>query len=72
MSYFFQCGGVQGSHGHIPIVFVSGHGDVSSVAAAMRRGAVDFLVKPPDEADLMRAVGSALTRDIETRRRNSS
>lgn len=56
--------------GHdLPIVFLSGQGDVPSVASAMRRGAVDFLVKPPEDQELVVAVARALTRDVERRRR---
>lgn len=45
---------------HLPVVFLTGHGDVSNSVAAMKRGAQDFLTKPVDEADLLRAVRSAL------------
>ena len=50
----------------IPIVFLSGHADVPSTAQAMRDGAVDFLVKPVDDAQLLDAVRRALTRDEHT------
>ena len=47
--------------GHdMPIVFLTGHGDVRSSVLAMKRGALDFLTKPADEADLLRAVRQAL------------
>ena len=42
-----------------PIVFFSGQGDVSSATRAMREGAVDFLVKPVDEPQLLQAVERA-------------
>jgi len=45
-----------------PIVFLSGHSDVPSTAKAMRQGAVDFLVKPVDDAELLAAVNLALGR----------
>ncbi len=45
-----------------PIVFFSGQGDVPSTARAMREGAVDFLVKPLDEPQLMEAIGRAEAR----------
>ena len=47
--------------GHdMPIVFLTGHADVTSSVLAMKRGALDFLTKPADEADLLRAVRQAL------------
>ena len=42
-----------------PIIFFSGQGDVPSTARAMREGAVDFLVKPLDEAQLLEAIQRA-------------
>ena len=45
-----------------PIVFFSGQGDVSSATRAMREGAVDFLVKPVDEPQLLQAVERAAER----------
>jgi RNA polymerase sigma factor (sigma-70 family) len=50
--------------GHrLPIVFVTGHGDVPSSVQAMRRGAVDFLLKPFTDTALLAAVETALERD---------
>lgn len=49
----------------LPLVFLSGQGDVPAAASAMRRGAVDFLVKPTDESELLGAVMRALARDVE-------
>ena len=46
----------------MPIIFLSGRGDVPATAQAMRKGAVDFLVKPIDEPELMDAIERALTR----------
>ena len=50
-----------------PIVFLTGHGDIPMSVRAMRRGAVDFLTKPVDEWDLLRAVDRALKQDMEAR-----
>ena len=50
-----------------PVVFISGRGDIPSSVAAMKAGAVDFLVKPFDETALLAAVGSALQRDRAAR-----
>jgi FixJ family two-component response regulator len=46
----------------IPVIFITGRGDVPSTVLAMKGGAVDFLTKPVDEDALMRAVDAALAR----------
>jgi FixJ family two-component response regulator len=51
----------------IPIVFLSGASDVPKTAQAMRSGALDFLVKPADEAQLLDAVTRALAHDVRQR-----
>jgi RNA polymerase sigma factor (sigma-70 family) len=51
----------------LPVVFMTGHGDVASCAKAMRGGAVDFLEKPIDPVVLMEVVEQAIVRDIEAR-----
>jgi FixJ family two-component response regulator len=51
----------------LPIVFVSGHGDVPSSVRAMKAGALDFLTKPFDESVLRAAVERALDRHAERR-----
>jgi FixJ family two-component response regulator len=43
----------------LPIVFLTGHGDVPTSVQAMKRGAADFLTKPVDEKDLLAAIRSA-------------
>jgi FixJ family two-component response regulator len=52
---------------HIPIVFITGHGDIAMAVRAMKAGAVDFLTKPFNNQDLLDAVFAALERD-RTRR----
>jgi FixJ family two-component response regulator len=52
----------------MPIVFLSGQGDVPSTARAMREGAVDFLVKPVDEPQLLDAVARALAQAVDLMR----
>ena len=47
----------------IPIIFVTGHGDIPMAVEAMKAGAVEFLTKPFREEDLLAAVRSALDRD---------
>lgn len=46
----------------LPIVFLTGHGDIPGSVQAMKKGAVDFLVKPVDGEVLLRVVGAALER----------
>jgi FixJ family two-component response regulator len=46
----------------LPVVFLTGRGDIRTCAEAMKNGAVDFLTKPVDDADLLAAVGRALER----------
>lgn len=48
----------------LPIVFLSGQGDIPSAARAMREGAIDFLVKPVDEPQLLEALARARARAI--------
>ena len=55
----------------IPIVFVSGRGDVASTASAMRFGAVDFLEKPVDDIVLIEAVSRAVAQDASRRQQRS-
>ena len=52
----------------IPIVFLTGHGDVPLSVRAMKAGAVDFLTKPFHEQDILDAVQRALGRNREARR----
>jgi len=47
----------------IPVIFLTGHGDIPSAVRAMRRGAEDFLCKPAPEAELLDAVKRALARE---------
>lgn len=51
----------------LPIVFLSGHGDVPKTARAMKAGAVDFLTKPVDAPLLLDAVRRAIAKDAENR-----
>jgi FixJ family two-component response regulator len=46
-----------------PVVFISGHGDIPATVRAMKAGAVDFLTKPFDKAQLLDAVRAAIDRD---------
>jgi FixJ family two-component response regulator len=59
---------LNGSAHPIPIVFITGHGGVPSSVKAMKAGAVDFLSKPFDAEELLRAVREAIRKDQEARR----
>ena len=52
---------------HIPVIFVSGHGDVASSVRAMKAGAIEFLTKPFQEQEFLGAVGEAVGRDRSRR-----
>lgn len=56
----------------IPIVFVTGHGDVPTSVDAMKEGAVDFLTKPYEAERLLAAVARALERDHGRRRERAA
>ena len=56
----------------LPVVFLTGRGDVSSSVRAMKAGAVDFLTKPVEPAELLKAVEAALARDRSARARRES
>jgi FixJ family two-component response regulator len=52
---------------HIPIIFMTGHGDIPMSVRAMKAGAVDFLTKPFRDQDMLDAVSSAIERDRKRR-----
>ena len=52
---------------HIPIIFMTGHGDVPMSVKAMKAGAVDFLTKPFRDQDMLDAVEMAIERDRKRR-----
>ena len=51
----------------IPIIFITGHGDIVMSVRAMKAGAIDFLTKPFSGKDLLEAIGRAITRDRRER-----
>jgi FixJ family two-component response regulator len=51
----------------VPIVFLTGHGDIPMSVQAIKAGAMDFLTKPVKDSDLLRAVRAALQRAAEQR-----
>ena len=52
---------------HIPIIFITGHGDIPMSVHAMKAGAVEFLTKPFRDQDLLDAIQQALERDRRAR-----
>jgi FixJ family two-component response regulator len=52
---------------HIPIIFVTGHGDIPMTVRAMKGGAIDFLTKPFRDQDLLDSVTTAIGRDRRRR-----
>jgi FixJ family two-component response regulator len=52
---------------NIPIIFMTGHGDIPMTVKAMKSGAIDFLTKPFRDQDLLDAVATALERDRKRR-----
>ena len=54
-----------GSGHRMPIVFITGHGDISMSVKAMKAGAVDFLTKPFDAESLLEAVRRAVAKDVK-------
>ncbi|MGB7947986.1 MAG: response regulator, partial [Candidatus Binatia bacterium] len=51
----------------LPVIFLTGHGDIPTSVHAMRHGAEDFLTKRAPKEDLLKAVKRALARDVEAR-----
>jgi FixJ family two-component response regulator len=56
----------------IPIIFITGHGDIPMTVKAMKSGAVEFLTKPFLDHDLLAAIHQALERDQATRQQQSN
>jgi FixJ family two-component response regulator len=56
---------------HIPIIFITGHGDIPMTVKAMKSGAVEFLTKPFQDQELLEAIRQALDRDRVTRKQES-
>jgi FixJ family two-component response regulator len=60
------------AHVHVPIVLITGHGDIPMSVRAMKAGAVDFLSKPFRDQDLLDAVAIAIERDRKRRQSEES
>ncbi len=54
---------LEAQNNSIPIIFITGHGDIPMGVQAMKKGAVDFLSKPFDDDQLLEAVKEALQKD---------
>lgn len=52
----------------IPIIFITGYGDIPMSVRTMKRGAIDFLTKPFNDQDLLDAIHRAIEKDKQTRR----
>jgi FixJ family two-component response regulator len=55
----------------IPVIFITGHGDIQMSVRAMKAGAIEFLTKPFRAQDLLDAIHAALEKDRESRRRGA-
>jgi len=53
---------------HLPVIFITGHGDIPMVVQAMKAGAIEFLTKPFRDQDLLEAIQSGLEKDRARRR----
>jgi two-component system, LuxR family, response regulator FixJ len=52
----------------MPVIFITGHGDIQMSVAAMKAGAMDFLVKPFDNSELLKCIREALRKGASKRR----
>src|SRR3954471_5107990 len=57
---------IAGDRSDMPIIFISGHGDVPKTVRAMKAGAVEFLVKPFNDDDLLSSIRQAIERSQST------
>ena len=57
---------------HLPVVLITGYGDIPMTVRAMKAGAVDFLTKPFRDQDMLDAVASAIERDRKRREADSN
>ena len=60
------------ANAELPIIFITGHGDIPMTVQAMKRGAIEFLTKPFRDQDLLDAVNLGLERDRARREENES
>jgi FixJ family two-component response regulator len=55
----------------LPIIFLTGNGDVRSSVRAMKEGAIDFLTKPVNDEELLAAIQRALAHNLQARQQNA-
>ena len=72
MSGFDVLDRLQEMQAPIPVVFVTGHGDIPMAVEAMRRGAVNFIRKPFGDEELLACVNEALDEDWQRRQKKQS
>jgi DNA-binding NtrC family response regulator len=60
------------SGAQIPIIFLTGHGDIPMTVRAVKAGAVEFLTKPFDDEDLLRAIRESLTVELKKESRSET
>ena len=56
----------------IPIIFITGHGDIPMSVRAIKAGALEFLTKPIDNEDLLNAVRQGIARDRKARQQQDA
>lgn len=56
----------------LPIIFITGHGDIPTTVRAMKAGAVEFLTKPVSDSELLAAIDQAIERDRAARANRAS
>jgi len=56
-------------HTTLPVVFITGHGDVPMAVSVLKKGAVDFIEKPFSDTDMLRLIDHCLTTERENRER---
>jgi len=59
-------------HSALPVIFITGHGDVAMAVAALKKGAADFIEKPFSAEEMLEIVGSCLARESEQREHRRS
>jgi FixJ family two-component response regulator len=52
-------------HATLPVIFITGHGDVPMAVSALKKGAVDFIEKPFNDQDMVSLIHAALTEDLK-------
>ena len=55
------------SEAHVPVILITGHGDIPMIVRGMKAGAISFLSKPFDEDDMLTAIAEAVERDKSRR-----